>query len=240
MDMKWDYRIISFFTNSSSAPNIDPSWLEVLQEEFEKPYFNELKAFIVNDIESGQTVYPSPDKIFNAFDKCLFNQVKVVILGQDPYHGPNQAHGLCFSVNKNVAIPPSLQNIYKELHDDLGCDIPSHGNLESWAEQGVLLLNATLTVRRGQATSHAGKGWEVFTDRVIKELNDRREGIVFLLWGRYAQDKGAIIDVERHYVLKAAHPSPFSVSKFYGCQHFSKANQILEFAGDEGIEWQIL
>ena len=222
-----------------SSPTIDPSWLEVLKDEFEKPYFKDLKQFIVDDIKSGQIVYPPANQIFHSFDKCPFDKVKVVILGQDPYHGAGQAHGLCFSVNKEVTIPPSLKNIYKELHTDLGCSIPDHGNLESWTEQGVLLLNATLTVRQGQPTSHAGKGWETFTDRVIQELNDQREGIVFLLWGRYAQDKGAIIDTNKHYVLKSAHPSPFSATKFFGCRHFSKTNQILEFAGNEPIEWCI-
>lgn len=222
---------------SSSSSQMDPSWLPILQEEFHQPYFKSLKAFIVSEIESQQTVYPPPDQIFSAFNRCPFDKVKVVILGQDPYHGEGQAHGLCFSVNKGIALPPSLQNIYKELQKDIGGKIPMHGNLESWAEQGVLLLNATLTVRQGQAASHTGKGWETFTDQVIKALNDQKEGIVFLLWGKYAQNKGAIIDTKKHHVLKAAHPSPFSVTGFYGCRHFSKTNQLLAFAGKEPMVW---
>ena len=225
---------------SPTDPQIDPSWMEVIHDEFQKPYFQDLKQFILAEINGGKTIYPPSGQIFNAFNKCPFDRTKVVILGQDPYHGPVQAHGLCFSVNKGVPLPPSLQNIYKELHDDLGRKIPNHGNLEHWTEQGVLLLNATLTVRRSQAASHAGKGWEIFTERVIKEISDRLEGVVFLLWGRYAQDKGAIIDTKKHYVLKAPHPSPFSAhSGFFGCKHFSQANQILEFSGKGWIDWEI-
>ncbi len=224
----------------SVDPKIEESWKKVLLDEFQKPYFQDLKQFIVSEIDSGQTIYPPFTQIFAAFDHCPFDQVKVVILGQDPYHGAGQAHGLCFSVNKEVQMPPSLQNIYKEIQDDLGLPIPTHGNLESWADQGVLLLNASLTVRANQANSHAGKGWELFTDRVIKELSDRGEGIVFLLWGRYAQEKGSVIDTNKHFVLKAAHPSPFSAhSGFFGCKHFSKTNEILKEQKKKLIDWKI-
>ncbi len=222
------------------SPQIEASWKAALSEQFAQPYFAELKQFIVQEITEKQVIYPPPGQIFHAFDTCPFDQVKVVILGQDPYHGTGQAHGLCFSVNKGVRIPPSLQNIYKELHTDLGLAIPTHGNLEKWTKQGVLLLNAVLTVRAGNAASHAGKGWERFTDAVIKELSDKREGIVFLLWGRYAQQKGAIIDCSKHLVLEAAHPSPFSAHNgFLGCRHFSKANDYLTQHGKSPIDWMI-
>ncbi len=223
---------------SSSPIQIDESWREVLGDEFEKPYFQELRQFLVSEIQAGQVIYPPLKQIFSAFDACRFDQVKVVILGQDPYHGPGQAHGMCFSVNEGVAFPPSLLNIFKEIHSDLGKEIPKSGFLERWAVQGVLLLNASLTVRAHSANSHSGKGWERFTDRVIQELNDQKEGIVFMLWGRYAQNKGAIIDTDKHYVLNAAHPSPLSAhSGFFGCKHFSQANMLLDLAGKEGIKW---
>lgn len=222
------------------APKIEASWKAVLEDEFQKPYFAELKQFLVNEIGAGKKIYPLPLQIFHAFEKCPFYQVKVVILGQDPYHGENQAHGLCFSVNKGVRLPPSLQNIYKELQHDLGINISTHGNLEQWAEQGVLLLNAVLSVRAGSPTSHANKGWEQFTDRVIKEISDRRAGVIFLLWGKYAQKKGEIIDRKKHFVLEAPHPSPYSAhSGFFGCKHFSKTNEILTSQGKEPIDWQI-
>ncbi len=225
----------------SKEPNIEKSWLKNLQDEFQKPYFQELKEFLVKEIKSGKKVFPPPNQIFSAFDFCPFNKVKVVILGQDPYHGTDQAHGLCFSVNKQIAIPPSLKNIYKEIHDDLGFAIPSHGNLESWARQGILLLNNTLTVQKSNPMSHAGKGWEEFTDKVIQEISDKKEGVVFLLWGKHAQTKGQNIDRTKHSVLTAPHPSPFSAhSGFFGCQHFSKTNEILKKLGEKTIDWKIL
>ncbi len=227
-------------TTAPVAPKIEASWKAVLADEFQKPYFAELKQFLVEQITAQKKVYPPPEQIFYAFEKCPFDQVKVVILGQDPYHGANQAHGLCFSVNKGIRVPPSLQNIYKELHSDLGLSLPTHGNLETWTQQGVLLLNAVLSVQAGSPASHAGKGWEQFTDQVIKELSDRREGIIFLLWGRYAQQKGKIIDTSKHHALTAAHPSPFSAHNgFLGCKHFSQANDILESQGKKPIDWQI-
>ncbi|MFY7826453.1 MAG: uracil-DNA glycosylase, partial [Flectobacillus sp.] len=188
---------------------IEPSWKARLSSEFEKPYFNQLVSFIKEEYQT-QKIYPPGKLIFNAFDKCPFDQTKVIILGQDPYHGPNQAMGLSFSVNDGVAFPPSLVNIFREIKDDLGIQIPLSGNLERWATQGVLMLNATLTVRANSAGSHQKKGWEQFTDAVIKCLSDEKEGLVFLLWGKYAQDKGAVIDTQKHLVLKCKHPSPMS------------------------------
>ncbi|MCF7906120.1 uracil-DNA glycosylase [Candidatus Gracilibacteria bacterium] len=224
----------------TKTPDIEKSWLRVLRDEFQKPYFLNLKEFLVEEMNSGKKVYPLPAHIFRAFDLCPFKSVTVVILGQDPYHGPRQAHGLCFSVNKEIIIPPSLQNIYKEIHDDLGLPIPSHGNLEHWARQGVLLLNTTLTVRQSAPMSHAGKGWEQFTDRVIQEISDRLEGVVFLLWGRHAQNKGASIDRTKHHVLTAPHPSPFSAhSGFFGCKHFSRTNEILQKLKKDPIDWRV-
>lgn len=223
------------------SPHIEGSWEKVLEDEFQKPYFSELKQFIVQEIEAGKTIYPSPKNIFHAFEKCPFHKVKVMILGQDPYHGPNQAHGLCFSVQKGVKIPPSLQNIYKELQQEFPDFVPpNHGFLESWAHQGILMLNAVLTVRAGSPASHAKKGWETFTDRVITEISEKKEGIIFLLWGRYAQQKGAHIDRNKHFVLEAAHPSPFSAHNgFFGCGHFAQANEILLSQKKEPIDWKI-
>ncbi len=216
---------------------IDPSWHQVLAQEFEKPYFSILTSFVRKEYQKGPC-YPPAKLIFNAFNLCPFDKVKVVIIGQDPYHEPGQAHGLCFSVNDGVAIPPSLVNIYKEIHRDLGKPIPQSGNLERWAKQGVFLLNATLTVQHGRAGSHQNKGWEEFTDSVIKEVSDRREHIVFLLWGAYAQKKGALIDKKRHLVLTTSHPSPLSVYRgFDGCGHFGQANAYLERMGLEPIDW---
>lgn len=216
---------------------IEESWQNVLQDEFEKPYFKNLVSF-VKDEYTTQKVYPGGNQIFNAFQKCPFDKVKVVILGQDPYHGPNQAHGLAFSVSDNVRIPPSLLNVFKEIKNDLGKEMPATGNLERWAEQGVLLLNATLTVQAGKAGSHQKKGWEEFTDAVVQKVNDLKENIVFMLWGAYAQKKGAFIDEEKHLVLKAAHPSPFAADRgFFGSRHFSKANKYLQEHGKEPIEW---
>lgn len=218
--------------------SIEPSWKQHLQAEFDAPYFQELTHAVRNFYLQKVSVYPPPKFIFHAFELCPFDQVKVVMLGQDPYHGKGQAHGLCFSVQEGVAIPPSLQNIYKELRDDLGVPIPRTGSLEHWAKQGVLLLNATLTVEAGKAGSHQGLGWEQFTDAVIKKLSDEKEHLVFMLWGKYAQDKGAHIDTTKHLVLKAAHPSPFSAyNGFFGCKHFSAANKYLVAHNKQAIRW---
>jgi len=221
---------------------LEKSWLEALEGEFEKDYMVKLKAFLLEEKQRGATVYPKGSDIFNALNHTPFDQVKVVILGQDPYHGQGQAHGLSFSVQKGVGIPPSLKNIYKELADDFpGYVMPNHGELTKWADQGVLLLNATLTVRAHEANSHQGKGWEIFTDRIITELSEKREGIVFLLWGKYAQNKSALIDGNKHIILLAPHPSPFSAhTGFLGCKHFSKANEILTKEGKTPIDWQIV
>jgi uracil-DNA glycosylase len=216
---------------------IEPSWKNVLAPEFEKPYFSELVDFVKKEYASTK-VYPPGKQIFNAFDHCPFDAVKVVILGQDPYHGPNQAHGLCFSVNEGIPMPPSLVNIFKEIRSDLGKDMPPNGSLVRWADQGVLLLNATLTVRAGKPGSHQNMGWETFTDAVIKEVSDKKENVVFMLWGAYAQKKGAMIDNEKHLVLQSPHPSPFSAHKgFLGNKHFSKANEYLRNVGEAPIDW---
>ncbi len=216
---------------------IEPSWKKVLQSEFEAPYFAQLKEFLIAE-RALYKVFPKGALIFNAFNTTAFHNVRVVIIGQDPYHGVGQANGLCFSVAPECKIPPSLQNIFKELQDDLGVPIPNNGNLESWAQQGVLLLNATLTVRENQAGSHQGKGWEVFTDAVIKALSEQLHGIVFLLWGKFAQGKLPLIDTHKHFVLQAAHPSPFSAyNGFFGCKHFSKTNAILTENKLKPINW---
>ncbi|RYY34936.1 MAG: uracil-DNA glycosylase [Sphingobacteriaceae bacterium] len=224
------------------AVALDPSWLNVLNDEFEKDYMKKLKIFLKEEKEAGQIIYPKNADIFNAFNATPFDKVKVVILGQDPYHGPHQAHGLSFSVQKGIAIPRSLINIYKELKTDIsGFSIPNHGNLQHWANQGVLLLNATLTVRAGQAASHQKKGWEQFTDAVIKTLSEKREGIVFILWGSYAQSKIALIDTAKHHIIKSVHPSPLSVERgFWGSKPFSKANNFLVNEGKQPIDWQIV
>ena len=221
------------------AVRIDPSWNEVLKEQFEAPYFAQLKEFLV--AERQQFVcYPPGSKIFNAFDSTPFDKVKVVILGQDPYHGPGQAHGLSFSVPDGVPFPPSLQNIFKELHDDLGVPMARSGNLEKWAREGVLLLNASLTVRAGQAASHSRHGWEQFTDAAIRALSEQREHIVFILWGNYAIAKQALIDPFKHLILKSVHPSPLSASRgFFGCHHFSQTNNYLMQNGIEPIDWSL-
>ena len=222
-----------------TEPRIEKEWLEVLRTEFEKPYFTELKAFLTEE-KKQYRVYPPGSRIFAAFDYTPFSKVKVVILGQDPYHGDGQAHGLCFSVPDGVALPPSLVNIYKELSTDLGIPVPKSGNLENWARQGVLLLNATLTVRANQAGSHQRHGWENFTDEIIRQLSARHTGLVFILWGSYAQAKEALIDTSRHFVLKAVHPSPLSVYRgFFGCRHFSKTNELLLKAGKEPVDWRL-
>lgn len=213
------------------------SWKLRLTEEFEKPYFQQLIAFVKTEYQAA-TVYPPGKEIFNAFDACDFDQVKVVIIGQDPYHGPGQANGLCFSVHEGVRMPPSLVNIFKEIHTDLGKPLPSSGNLERWARQGVLLLNATLTVRASSPGSHQNKGWEIFTDAVIKKISDEKVNVVFLLWGAYAQKKGEVIDRTKHLVLMSAHPSPFSADRgFFGCRHFSKTNEYLKNIGLKEIDW---
>ncbi len=215
---------------------IAPSWKTQLQEEFEKPYFTKLVGFIKEDIQK-YTIYPPGKLIFNAFEKCSFEDTKVVIIGQDPYHGQGQAHGLCFSVNDGVRIPPSLRNIFKEINTDLGKSIPTTGNLERWAEQGILLLNAVLTVRAKSAGSHQKKGWETFTNAVIQKISDEKSNVVFLLWGRYAQEKGKIIDTSKHLVLKAAHPSPMAGGAFFGNKHFSQTNAYLEKYGKTPIDF---
>ncbi|MEJ5995443.1 uracil-DNA glycosylase [Pedobacter sp. Du54] len=223
------------------SATLEPSWLNILAQEFEKPYLKTLKSFLLEEKQNGFSVYPKGTDIFNAFNHTPFEQVKVVILGQDPYHGTNQAHGLSFSVQKGMPIPPSLKNMYKELANEFpDFKIPTHGNLTSWTDQGVLLLNATLTVRAHEAGSHQNKGWEIFTDKVITELSAKRSGLVFLLWGRYAQQKERLIDSTKHYILKAAHPSPFSAyNGFFGSGHFAKANAFLKQQGLEEIDWQI-
>lgn len=217
---------------------IDPSWKEVLKEEFEKEYFKRLTSFVKEEYSGSTPIYPPARLIFNAFDHCPFNDVKVVILGQDPYHGAGQANGLCFSVNKGVQFPPSLLNIFKEIESDTGTPIPQDGDLTRWSDQGVLLLNATLTVRAAQAGSHQKHGWEEFTDAAIRELANRRENIVFILWGSYAQKKGAFIDRNRHLVLASPHPSPLSAYQgFFGNHHFSRANAYLAEHGKSTIKW---
>lgn len=216
---------------------IEESWKQRLMGEFDKSYFQNLINFVKEEYAT-HTVYPPGSLIFSAFDHCTFDEAKVVIVGQDPYHGPNQANGLCFSVKDGIRHPPSLQNIFKEIQGDIGKNIPTSGNLERWAEQGVLLLNATLTVRASQAGSHQNKGWEEFTDEVLRILSQQKEKLVFMLWGAYAQKKGAFLNNEKHLVLKAPHPSPFSAhSGFFGCKHFSKANQYLQRQGLRTIEW---
>ena len=220
-------------------PAIEASWYRVLQPEFESAYFANLKSFLVDE-KRKYVVYPPGGLIFNAFNLTPFDKVKVVILGQDPYHGPRQAHGLSFSVPDGVDFPPSLRNIMKELQDDLGIPVSPSGNLERWAREGVLLLNASLTVRAGQAASHAGHGWERFTDAAIRALSAEREHLVFILWGNYAIAKSALIDASKHLILKSVHPSPLSASRgFFGCHHFSKANDFLQQHGIAPIDWRL-
>jgi len=220
-------------------PTMDEGWKAVLQPEFEKDYFRNLKHFLVEE-RALHEVYPPGPLIFSAFNHTPFDEVKVVLLGQDPYHGPGQAHGLCFSVPVGVPKPPSLLNMFKEIKADLGYPIPASGNLEKWANQGVLLLNATLTVRANTAGSHQKQGWEMFTDAVIRTISERKEGVVFLLWGAYAQAKEQLIDTSRHHILKAPHPSPLSASRgFLGCRHFSKTNELLVNQGLSAIDWRI-
>jgi len=216
------------------------SWLSRLDDQFQQPYMKNLREFLVVRKQHRAVIYPAGSQIFNALNTTHFDQVRVVILGQDPYHGPGQAHGLCFSVLPGVRIPPSLANIYREIEADLGIVPPHHGCLQSWAEQGVLLLNAVLTVERGQAGSHQGKGWETFTDAIVQLLNDERERLVFMLWGSYAMKKGAVIDRRKHLVLKAPHPSPLSAHRgFLGCRHFSSANEYLRQHQQPPIDWSV-
>ena len=225
--------------NAGVRPDIEPGWAEVLGDEFRAPYFTDLKHFLVQE-RASHTVYPKGGDIFRAFELTPFQRVRVVLLGQDPYHGPGQAHGLCFSVPDGVPHPPSLENIFKELQRDLGLARPVSGDLSPWAVQGVLLLNATLTVRAREAGSHHGRGWESFTDAAIRQLSDAHEGLVFLLWGRHAQRKEALIDTDRHYVLRAPHPSPLSAHRgFIGCGHFSATNDLLLARGDIPIDWRL-
>jgi uracil-DNA glycosylase len=218
-------------------PQIEESWLEALREEFSSEYFTKLKSFLKEE-KTKYTIYPPGNKMFTAFNLCPLPLVKVVIIGQDPYHGPGQAHGLSFSVPDGIPIPPSLRNIYKEINRDLGIETPKTGNLEKWAEQGVLLLNAILTVRNDQAASHHGQGWETFTNKVIKTISDLRAGVVFLLWGKFAQEKQSLIDTNKHFVLTSTHPSPLSAHRgFLGCGHFSQTNKILKENGIDEIDW---
>lgn len=219
---------------------IEHGWKLALGKEFSKPYFQQIVAFLKTEKAQGKIIYPPGSLIFNAFDKTPFENVKVVILGQDPYHGPSQAHGLCFSVPDGVPFPPSLVNIFKELHTDIGMPIPKNGNLTKWAEQGVFLLNASLTVRAGDPMSHSKIGWAEFTDAVIRTISINKTGVVFILWGRFAQEKQVLIDETKHHVLKAAHPSPLSAnSGFFGCRHFSKANNYLVKHGVDPIDWSL-
>jgi uracil-DNA glycosylase len=226
--------------SSAREIKLEPGWKKELEGEFEKPYMSDLRTFLKAELTNGKTIYPRPSEYFAALNTTPFEKVRVVILGQDPYHGPDQAHGLCFSVKEGVRPPPSLQNIFKELQRDLNLAIPRHGTLTKWGEQGVLLLNATLSVESGHAGSHQGRGWEIFTDRAIQALNESRSGLIFVLWGSFAQKKAAFIDRERHTILAAPHPSPLSAHRgFLGCGHFSKINQLLLDRGEAPIDWDL-
>ena len=218
---------------------IEQSWKKALAEEFDKPYFRELVAVLHREKQAGITVYPPGGSIFKAFDLCPLDKVKVVILGQDPYHNPGQAMGLSFSVPEGVAAPPSLKNIFKEIESDLGIRMSGSTDLTPWARQGVLLLNSVLTVRAGAAASHSGLGWQEFTDAVIRIISETQDGVVFLLWGNYAKTKAPLIDISRHHILAAAHPSPLARGAFFGCRHFSRANEILEYEGKSPIDWKL-
>ena len=219
---------------------IEASWKEILQDEFNKPYFGQIVHHLKTERTQGKIIYPPGPNIFNAFNTTSFDKIKIVLLGQDPYHGPGQAHGLCFSVQNGVPPPPSLVNIFKELHDDTGVEIPAHGNLTKWAEHGVFLLNASLTVRAGEPMSHAKIGWATFTDTVIKKISQEREHVVFMLWGKFAQEKRVLIDESKHFILRSVHPSPLSAnSGFFGCKHFSKANAYLMSKGIDPVDWSL-
>jgi uracil-DNA glycosylase len=221
-------------------PKIEESWKLRLSDQFKQPYFGKLIEFLKEEKKKGESIFPPGTKIFSAFEHTPFDKVKVVILGQDPYHGPGQAHGLSFSVPPGVGLPPSLLNIFKELKNDLGIPIPKTGNLEKWADQGVLLLNATLTVRESQPGSHQNKGWELFTDSVIREISATRAGVVFILWGNYAKAKEVLIDTTKHFILKSSHPSPFSADRgFFGSKPFSRTNEILKREGQKEIDWRL-
>lgn len=227
-------------SEQQNAIQLEAGWLSELQDQFQQPYMTALRDFLAERRRQGAVIYPRPSQWFAALNSTPFDKVKVVILGQDPYHGPGQAHGLCFSVQPGVAAPPSLVNMYKELHSDLGIAPANHGYLQAWAEQGVLLLNSVLTVEQGQAGAHQGRGWETFTDAAIGALNRDREGVVFLLWGAHAQKKGKVIDPRRHCVLTAPHPSPLSAHRgFFGCRHFSQTNAYLQSRGLTPIDWQL-
>ncbi|MCI4668656.1 MAG: uracil-DNA glycosylase [Bacteroidia bacterium] len=226
-------------SDPAASVKIEEGWKQALMSEWGKPYFKDLKAFLLEERKQGIRVFPPGSLIFNAFNKTPYDKVKVVIIGQDPYHTPGAAHGLCFSVPRDQRIPPSLRNIYKEMQDDIGTTIPKHGNLEKWADQGILLLNSILTVRAGQAKSHHKKGWEHFTGAVLNKLNSDRQNLIFLLWGRPAQKLGELIDPSRHYKLTAAHPSPLARGAYFGSKHFSQTNAILEKLGKEPIDWQV-
>ncbi|MBS1611540.1 MAG: uracil-DNA glycosylase [Bacteroidetes bacterium] len=223
----------------SALVHIHDTWKQALQEEFGKPYYRQLLNKIEEQKIAGKHVYPPDDLVFNAFNLTHFDELKVVIIGQDPYHGAGQAHGLSFSVPYGIKPPPSLVNIYKELRTDIGMPIPNHGNLEKWAKQGVLLLNAALSVNEGEPNSHADFGWYTFTDAVVKTISDKKEGIVFILWGKFAQNKAALIDGNKHHILTSAHPSPFSATKFFGNRHFSKTNELLTKQGKQPIDWTL-
>jgi uracil-DNA glycosylase len=218
---------------------IEAGWKAILKEEFEKPYFVDLVNFIKQELKAGKQIYPPGKLIFNAFEQTPFDRLKVVILGQDPYHGEHQAHGLSFSVPEGIAQPPSLVNIFKEIKTDLNIEPPRHGNLESWAKQGVFLLNAILTVRKSEAASHSKAGWEYFTDAVIRKISEHKSGVIFLLWGNFARKKKALINTDKHFILEAAHPSPLSANGFFGCKHFSKTNILLQLQGLPEINWAI-
>lgn len=226
--------------DASVKGRMHESWMRMVGAEFDKPYMRALRTFLSEEKQQGKIIYPRGAQIFNAFNHTHFDDVKVVLLGQDPYHGPGQAHGLCFSVRPGIKPPPSLVNIFKEINSDLGIPVPGHGCLDAWSKQGVLLLNSVLTVEQANAGSHAGKGWETFTDKVIETLNDQRDGLVFLLWGSYAQKKGQLIDESKHLVLKAPHPSPLSSHRgFFGCKHFSRTNQYLKSIAKTPIDWSL-
>lgn len=235
---------MSLFPPETKSPapvnvQIDDSWKTLLHDEFQQPYFTGIRQFLVEEKQNGKTIYPPGPLIFNAFNKTPVEKVRVVILGQDPYHNPGEAMGLCFSVPKNVAIPASLRNIYKEIENDLGIPAPSHGDLTAWTAQGVFLLNAILTVERSRPASHRNIGWQRFTDAVITRLSAHREGLIFLLWGNFAKSKKALIDQMKHHVLEAVHPSPLAGNAFLGCGHFSKVNELLEKQGSSSIDWRI-